>query len=283
MFLCHALKADGRSCRAYASVLEESVDRDGTPVITYSPTCQHHQHFFDGDTWKNKYLGAIWCNREFWRIPHRHVEYVLSSGAVKITKADVDFIGSIGCTWYLYVLFARHVPELRRSWNPVLCDRAQEMIWRRMDSVGPVTVTYADLGLTIREEYVEEFILCLRYFPVYAKPEPSRDEWLTAVCLLLMVGPGEEILTSPQLEPLLARALELRGRTLPILDSLIADGTLVAQLLEARAALYATRVHSVNVNAFREELLAVAWEPLRVLDWCADFDGEFKVKTARQV
>ena len=224
-----------------------------------------------------KYLGAIWYNREFWRIPYLHVEYVLSSGAVKITKADVDFIGPMGCTWYLYVLFARHVPELRRSWNPTLCDRAQEMIWRHIDSIGPVTVTYADLSLTIQEEYADEFMLCLRCFPVYARPEPTRDEWLSAACLILLLGPGEEILSSPRLESVLAGALpQSRGRTLPILESLLADGTLAKQLLEARAALYEKRIRAVNGDSFREELLATAWEPSR-LAWCVDFEGDFKL------
>ena len=270
--LCHALKANGRPCHAYGSVLERGVDRDGTPVITYSTTCRHHQHFFDGDTWKKKYLGAFWYNRELWQIPHHHIEHVLSSGAVTITKADVDFISPVGGTSYLYILFARHVPELRRSWNPNLCNRAQEMIWRHIDSIGPVRLTYADLGFTIRGEYAEEFIRCLQRFPIYARPEPSRDEWLSAVCLILMVGPGEEILTSPTLESAILGTYT--GYKLPILEALITDGTLTKQLLDARADLYAKRIRGVNLDAFREELLSVAWHPSRAMDWCIDFEGE---------
>ena len=271
--LCHALKANSRPCHAYGSVLERCVDRDGSPVITYSATCRHHQHFFDGDTWKKKYItGSIWHRREVWQIPHHHIEHVLSSGAVRITKSDVECIESKGCTWYLYVLFARHVPELRRSWNPSLCDKAQEMIWRRIDSIGPVSLTYIDLGLTIRDESAEEFIRCLQRFPVYARPEPSRDEWLSAVCLILIVGPGEEILTSPHLEKVLTGPF-LRCN-LPILEAMLIDGTLAKQLLDARADLYAKRIRGVNLDAFREELLSVAWHPSRAMDWCIDFEGE---------
>jgi hypothetical protein len=270
--ICHALKASGRPCHAYGSVLERGVDRDGTLVTTYSPTCRHHKHFFDGDAWKKKYLGSIWNRRELWQIPHRHIEHVLSSGAVEVTQDDIANISTVGSTWYLYVLLARHVPHFKTSWNPELLAVAQVMIWRRIDSIGPVTLTYADLGLMIGDEYAEEYIKCLYSFPSHARPELICEEWLSAACLLRMMGPGDEILTSPHLEKVLTCPFSMRS--LPILDSLLADGTLAKQLLDARADLYAKCVRGVNLGAFREELLGVAWHPSRAMDWCMDFDGE---------
>ena len=279
MFLCHALKANGRPCRAYASVLEESVDRLGAPVITYAHTCRHHDTLFDGAGWIKKFLGHVWHNRELTFIPHRHVEYVLSSGAVQVTEADVAAIEVKGYTWYLYVLLARHVPGVCRQWNTALCEKAQEMIWRRVDSIGPLTLTYADLGNTLhgqcRGDQSIELFLCLGFFPQYSRPELSRESWLTAICLILLLGPGEEILTSPYLESCLEM---MKGRytrfKLPILESLLQDGSLAKQLLDERAALYEKCIRGVSVSTFRDELLAVTWEPSRVLDWCADFDGD---------
>jgi len=279
MFLCHALKANGRPCHAYASVLEESVDRLGTPVITYAHTCRHHVTFFDSPGWIKKFLGHVWHNHVLSFIPHRHVEYVLSSGAVQVTEEDVAAIEMKGYTWYLYVLLARHVPGLCRSWNTALCEKAQEMIWRRVDSIGPLTLTYADLGHTLSGKsrlLPAELFLCLGFFPQYSRPELSRDSWLTAICLILLLGPGEEILTSPYLESCLEMMKGRYAKTfkLPILESLLEDGSLAKQLLTARADLYEKRIRAVSVSTFREELLAVAWEPSRVLAWCADFDGD---------
>jgi hypothetical protein len=219
----------------------------------------------------------MWYNRDFWRIPHLHVEYVLSSGAVTITKSDVDWIGVEGCAWYLYVLFARHVPELRRIWNPVLCDRAQEMLWRRVDSIGPLNLSYADLRATIQgQDLVNELALCLRKFPtaIYRR-ELSREEWLSAVKLILLLGDADEILTDSGLAQ---ETLHVAKRSdLPLLSSLIDDGTLVKLLLDERAALYEKCIRGVNLVAFSEELLAVAWEPSRAIAWCVDFEGDFRI------
>jgi len=242
-------------------------------VTTYSATCRHHQHFFEGDTWKKKYItGSIWHRREVWQIPHHHIEHVLSSGAVEVTQDDIANISTVGSTWYLYILLARHIPHFKTSWNPELLAVAQAMIWRRIDSIGPVTLTYADLGLMIGDEYAEEYIKCLYSFPSQVRPELIREEWLSAACLIRIMGPDYEILTSPHLEKVLTGSFSIRS--LPILESLLTDGTLAKQLLDARADLYAKCVRGINLAAFREELLAVAWHPSRVMDWCMDFDGE---------
>ena len=275
MFLCHAVKTDGRPCRAYASVLEKNVDRDGTPVVTYSHTCRHHQHFFDGDAWMHTYLGPIWYN-EIWRVPHRHVEYVLSSGAVTITKADVDWIGIEGCTWYLFVLLARHVAAARREWNPPLWEKAQSMIWQHIDSIGPVSLNYVDLRATICEPFAQELALCLKKFPRWWTTANSKDWWLTTVKLLLILGDECEILKDPQLETCLSLACS--AETLPFLKSMIEEGEILNFLLTERAAFYAKCIAGVGVSNFREELLAVAWHPSRVMDWCADFEGDTHFK-----
>ena len=276
MFLCHALKANGRPCRAYASVLEEGVDRDGTPVVTYSHTCRHHSHFFDGDTWKHKYLGPIWYN-EIWRIPHLHVEYVLSSGAITVTKEDVDWFTLEGYSWYLFVLLARHVPAARRDWNPLLWEKAQTMIWRRIDSIGPVSLDYADLRATICVPAAKELALCLKRFPsANHRREMSKEDWLTAVKLLLILGDADEILTDPQLT---LETLSLARRVdLSILNSMIDEGEILNLLLTERAAFYEKCIRGVGVAAFREELLAVAWEPSRAVAWCIDFEGDSPFK-----
>jgi hypothetical protein len=270
MFLCHAVKTNGRPCRAYASVLEKSVDREGTLVITYSHTCRHHQHFFDGDAWKHKYLSPIWYN-ELWRVPHRHVEYVLSSGAVTITKADVEWFAVEGCTWYLFVLLARHVPAARRDWNPLVWEKAQSMIWRHIDSIGPVSLNYVDLRATICD--AQELALCLKKFPRHR--DPSHEWWLTAVKLLLILGEEGEILKDPQLETCLSLACSAE---LPILKSMIEEGEILNLLLTERAAFYAKCIAGIRLSNFREELLAVTWHPSRALNWCVDFDGDHPFK-----
>lgn len=270
MFLCHALKANGRPCHAYASVLEEVVDRTGTPVITYSHTCRHHRSFFEGTRWKEKYLGDIWY-REIWQVPHLHIEYVLSSGAVDVTRADVEGFEPRGCTWYLFVLLARHVPAACRDWNPTLWEKAQTVIWHRIDSIGPVPLDYIDLRQTICQPFAQELALCLKRFPAAThRREMLKEEWLTAVKLLLILGDAEEILTDPQLT---AETFQLARRPdLLCLNSMIDGGEILDLLLTERAALYKKKIAGVNVDAFREELLAVAWEPSRAVAWCFEFD-----------
>jgi hypothetical protein len=266
--ICHALKANGRPCHAYGSVLERGVDRDGTLVTTYSHTCRHHQHFFDGDAWKKKYLSSIWY-QDIWHIPHHHIEYVISSGAVEVTQDDVAAVESKGDSWYLFVLLARHVPAARREWNPSLWEKAQFMIWRRIDSIGPVSLDYIDLRRTICEPFAQELALCLNRFPRHR--ETSKEWWLTAVKLLLILGDEGEILKDPQLETCLSLACRPE---LPILKSMIEQGEILNLLLTERAAFYANCVAGVSLSTFREELLSVTWHPSRAIDWCMDFDGE---------
>jgi hypothetical protein len=96
------------------------------------------------------------------------------------------------------------------------------------------------------------------------------------VKLLLILGDADEILTDPQLT---LETLSLARRVdLSILNSMIDEGEILNLLLAERAALYEKCVRGVGVAAFREELLAVAWEPSRVMDWCADFDGDSPFK-----
>jgi hypothetical protein len=243
--------------------------------------CHSHTHYFDKpDEWKKKYLGSIWDTP----VPHviNHVETVLRYGAIEVTKEDTQAIAYKGYSWFLLILIARYTPAFCRQWNDKLWTQTVSRIWLRHDQLGPVKVRFEDLWCMIQGDPLYEWLLAFGIFPIRWRNEYTRDEWMYLTLKLLSFDTENKILTSPDLEKGLAQGTKVY-KFLPALYSLFEDGTFTSTILDARLALYKKHIDGVNVSSFRDELLAVAWEPSRVVEWCADFEGELKDEGRRCV
>jgi len=253
---CHALKKNNTRCRAFASI--ESCSDD---LVIYKHTCQTHTNYFDNFKMSKELVESL----EFWPgISH----FFKEAFELELICVKEDFIASLANHSkyaYFYLLAARFSAGFK-PWNQPLYKKTFRLMWVWMGSIGPVQITYADLLDLAAIDPLPGF-----YTMIYSRG--NRDlSWQTAAELCAKETWFEDLYhvdadTHKRAHTLITQSREFIPN--PAFEAEYNDW-----LIKVRQIYYA------NIQAripYKEELVAVAWGPERVIDWCLDWEDKSRI------
>lgn len=248
---CHALKKNNTRCRAFASI--ESCSED---LITYKHTCKVHEKYFDTFQLTKGLVESL----EFWP---GISEFLKEAFQLELICVKEDFIASLTAHSkysYFYLLAARFSAGFK-PWNQSLYQKTFRLMWAWMGRIGPVQITYADLLDLAAIDPVPGF-----YTMVYSRGDRQLT-WLTAAELCTKEQWFEAVYHADKATHE-THLTQSRASFIPIPAF---EAEYPIWLSKAKEAYYA------NIQArlpYKEELVAVAWNPERFIDWC--LNGEVK-------
>ena len=255
MSQCYALKKAYTRCRAFASI--ESCSDD---VVTYKHTCQAHATYFDTFTFTKELVECL----EFWPGISQFFKEAFELELVCVKEEFIASLANHSKYSYFYLLAARFSQGFK-PWNQPLYKKTFKLMWVWMGRIGPVQITYADLLDMAAIDPVPGFSML-----IYTRS--SRElSWRTAAELCAKEKWFEEVYHADQATLERTHTLTQSNDFAP-LRAFEAEGQ--GWLTEAKQSYYAI----INSRIpYKEELLATAWAPERVLDWCVDWEDKSRI------
>jgi len=172
---------------------------------------------------------------------------------------------------YFYLICANNYKGFSSSWNRELHKEAYKMVWERMNSIGPIFITYRHLYALVKLEPVKEFYEMLKMFPYgrHALHEPwikFFDRMAKIDFFEPMFHVDEEIHRTNIRQVL--EVLDKNPFTQSYVLRTILESGLFMRWLQAKKRCRYDALQK-RISPFWNELMEVAWEPSRVV-WCMD-------------
>ena len=251
---CHALKKNNTRCRAFASI--ESCSDD---IITYKHTCKVHATYFDTFTFTKELVESL----EFWPGISQFFKEAFELELVCVKEEFVAGLANHSKYSYFYLLAARFSQGFK-PWNQPLYKKTFRLMWIWMGRIGPVQITYADLLDLAAIDPVPGF-----YMLIYSRG--SREiSWRTAAELCAKETWFEAVYHADADTHKTAHTLTQSNEFI----HLPAFEAEYEWLIEAKEIYYANICARIP---YKEELVARAWEPERVLAWCVDWEDKSRI------
>lgn len=267
---CYALTSTGKRCKGYASIVSQDDD-----LITYSPTCARHKHFFDDQAKLKAHLfaplrrarhaSARWV--EWYPSRRIFIENALTFGLLDITREDIAALTPNICWTGFILLCARHVDGFSMDWNKGVTCEALGRLWLWMGSIGPIYVTYNDLLSVIGNSHPSTFYKVLINYPMN-RGIIVKDEWLRIFEAFSQTSFFESFLHYDKHDSAIDEVIT-RTRTTgnPLFEAL----TELPAWIAAKKQSYFTNLKT-RFEPLKEPIIATGWHPSRFLRWCLDED-----------
>jgi hypothetical protein len=237
MSQCHALKKNNTRCRAFASI--ESCSDD---LVVYKHTCKAHANFFDTFTLNKNLIESL----EFWGGISEFLKEAFDLGLICVKEDFITGLSNHSKYSYFYFLAAKYSHGFK-FWNIPLYHKTIRILYSWIGRIGPVQMTDAEFLHLVKPDPILGFysVLYNTHWPwetvrqLCAKEDWFEEFYHTDESI------HESIIT--QFSPNYSNHKEW--------------------LNDAKYRYYQNIRDSCP---FKDELIAAAWVPERVLDWCMD-------------
>lgn len=227
------------------------------------------------------------------------VEELLASGYIEIRHVDLQRLeararylkeeGYSPATYnfaVLLVLIARHVPEFKRSWTPLVWSAAVTHLWKLRQSYGQLTITDRDIAsLICVKGDILAFTEGMRLYPNFGAiedhsqgfreeigwREPEFYRFLSTLAHMRSTCEWyEEWILEPQPAIDALKATDARAALSPVVQRFLTSDEFHAWRKFEKEEWRSQK--RLRMESVKEELVAATWEPSRFMDWCLDWE-----------
>jgi hypothetical protein len=258
--MCYALTAKYKPCRGYPE--------PGSYV------CRHHRDYFMYFDMTKICL----VNLEFNSILRNHVKNALKRGIITPSKEFVKKMHQKPYHSYAMILFAKYSQPygFDYRWNIPLLDLSIRNLWRWSGAIGPITVTISDLVDIISADPNELFYKAIYLYP-YRTFQYTPSHWKNFFT---------ECFEREWFTPVL-HVSEDHDRKIEAVCKVLEDKEVDTSFLRVsykewfadEKVRYFKMIQSIVPHDVKEEIIEVAWNPDRMVDWCLDEDVKQNVKS----
>jgi hypothetical protein len=259
---CHALTKANKRCRSLALIQEKSED-----CITYSHVCKEHTHFFTTFQPTEEMVEDL----EYHRGLHIFFRDAIKEGLICVK----EFIASLPAESmyaYFYLVCLNNAKGFQSSWNRPLHLKAFKMVWKRLNSAGPVYIHWGHLFLLAAIDGVEGFYTMLKtsncdaavWFQLFERA--SREEFFEQMYHI-------DISEHEAYRNDVIKHLTKDTPSTRYLKAYL-EGIFLYWLKKKKTQRYESLRKRIP---FKEELMEVAWNPDRMA-WYLDEEQKARVK-----